>query len=638
MMLYGPEVDFGDCGACYEQVEESYDEQEMMQDPNAMVRRLADMADECMGQTNQITSGCEDAYGEDVPLFDCMMCGEICQCNMESCDEECHGSCMAGVPELDSSSDGPDCTAECQMFYGPEATAEQCNECGQLCFEAANTAVEELAMSGQEVAMEDFEVLWFDSLISCSDECMGQYGLVNIPEGKCKAPPPEGYGENVNLLKCYHCGMMCGCDLEGNCEWCDHGECMAREGPPEGPNGLLQSKKTMSRKNPNAPKAAFAHMKTRARKAVAKKLRQQKQFRAKKADAFAKLMKHKKPDRRGGSKPSDSSSSDSSGPPCDGEVAGTCMMLYGHEVDLGQCATCYGQVAGEYSEAGMIDDPNGMVRTLADMADECMGETNQITAVCEEHYGEDVPLFDCMMCGEICMCTMEGCPEPECHPGCMAGDSSFSGTDGSWTDSSSSSGYDCTAECQMFYGPNATSEQCNDCGGQCFEAAEGAAAALFTATAEYDEEFFKTVEQVWFSTLISCSDDCMAPLQNIPEGKCKDAYGDDVDLMSCYSCGMMCGCDLDGNCEWCDHGACMAGEFDYSSASWDSTYSSWSFSDSTPYSTWTTLQKVNKRASKAVHPMHASKNLHKRFQAAMTKIKKQGSDVTDLMQTSKHLK
>lgn len=312
------------------------------------------------------------------------------------------------------------------------------------------------------------------------------------------------------------------------------------------------------------------------------------------------------------------------------------MMLYGHEVDIAQCATCYGQIAPHYDEEAMMDDPNEMVRKLADMADECMGQTNQITAVCEEHYGEDVALFDCMMCGEICQCSMEGCAMgEECHPGCMAGDSSFSGTDGSWTDSSSSSDYDCTDECQMFYGPEATPEKCNECGHQCFDEANGAVEALFMSG---DDVAMEDMEQVWFETLISCSDACMAPLVNIPEQVCKAHYGDDVDLVSCYSCGMMCGCDLEGNCEWCDHGACMAGEYDYSSASWDSSSSTWSFSDSSPYSTWTTLQKVNKRASKAVHPMHASKNLHKRFQAAMTKIKKQGSDVTDLMQTSKHLK
>merc|ERR1719161_1513007 len=94
--------------------------------------------------------------------------------------------------------------------------------------------------------------------------------------------------------------MMCGCDLQGNCEWCDHYACMTG-----GPALVQKANKTMTSKNPLAPKAAFAQMQKKAKKAVAKKLRQQKKQRDSKTEAFGKLMKHKvaqkgRPGKRGG--------------------------------------------------------------------------------------------------------------------------------------------------------------------------------------------------------------------------------------------------------------------------------------------------------------------------------------------------
>merc|ERR1719198_1719512 len=111
--------------------------------------------------------------------------------------------------------------------------------------------------------------------------------------------------------------MMCGCDMEGNCEWCDHGECMTKDSSS---SWLQKANKPIAAKNPHAPKAAFVHMQKRAKKAAAKKLRQLKQRRSQKSEAFGKLMKHKiaqkgKPGKRGGKK--DDSSDE---PPCDAEV------------------------------------------------------------------------------------------------------------------------------------------------------------------------------------------------------------------------------------------------------------------------------------------------------------------------------
>merc|ERR1719198_1127214 len=131
----------------------------MMEDPNDMVRTLADMADACMNTTNLITATCEQYYGPEVLLFDCIMCGEICQCTMDAgcaMGEECHPGCMAGDAEGGVETEEDEACDECQLFYGENATAEQCEECGHKCFEEANAKVDEM-MSGNLTGMEDFE-------------------------------------------------------------------------------------------------------------------------------------------------------------------------------------------------------------------------------------------------------------------------------------------------------------------------------------------------------------------------------------------------------------------------------------------------------------------------------------------------
>merc|ERR1719231_1664618 len=122
------------------------------------------------------------------------------------------------------------------------------------------------------------------------------------------------------------------------------------------------------------------------------------------------------------------------------------------------------------------------------------------------------------------------------------------------------------------------------------EEANGAVEELAMSGADVGMEDF---EATWFNTLITCSDACMAPLVNLPEQVCKAHYGEEVDLAACYTCGMMCGCDLEGNCEWCDHGACMAGEYDFDSSAYDSSSSSIYSSSS---SSW--LQKAQKSITK----------------------------------------
>merc|ERR1719263_1710209 len=141
-----------------------------------------------------------------------------------------------------------------------------------------------------------------------------------------------------------------------------------------------------------------------------------------------------------------------------------------------------------------------------------------------------------------------------------------------------------------------------ECGTTCMEEAD---AAVDMQEWGGDVGTMEDYQSTWLETMISCSDACMAPLQNIPALVCKGHYGEDVDLLRCYGCGMECGCDLEGNCEWCDHEQCM-----------------------------------NREPAEGRF-MQNSKKLHQRFQAAMTKLdskqiiaKKQINDVTDLMQTS----
>lgn len=213
-------------------------------DPNVGLRKLADRIDDCMGQTNLLTSVCEENYGEDVALLDCMVCGMMCECESPAvCDMDCHQGCMSMDQEAYKEEEHPrpeepgddNGVEDCKMFYGDDVSPDLCKECGDKCFEEAK------AQAGS-----DGEA-FFNIMLSCSDECMGHK---NVVTDQCEAH----YGPDVDLWGCFNCGMECGCDPE-QCDAACHGGCMAGAGPagdiPDmgtaptyGMGGLLQESKS----------------------------------------------------------------------------------------------------------------------------------------------------------------------------------------------------------------------------------------------------------------------------------------------------------------------------------------------------------------------------------------------------------
>merc|ERR1719428_451528 len=106
--------------------------------------------------------------------------------------------------------------------------------------------------------------------------------------------------------------------------------------------------------------------------------------------------------------------------------------------------------------------------------DECMGSQNLLTEKCEEGYGPDVLLFDCLTCGMMCGCEAPDDCDLKCHNECMTLDAAsevYNWTDGSSYGSYSSYGDHGDGECTLYYGANVDVKKCEDCGGSCWETA-----------------------------------------------------------------------------------------------------------------------------------------------------------------------
>jgi len=287
--------------------------------------------------------------------------------------------------------------------------------------------------------------------------------------------------------------------------------------------------------------------------------------------------------------------------------------------------------------SGWHPDPNVGMKQMMDLIDGCMGQTNHLTAKCQEYYGEDVGLLDCMFCGMMCECPSPQDCDMDCHQGCM----SF---DGNEEQEEHHDDEGCgLEECKMFYGDDVSEDMCKECGETCFEEAQ--------ATAESEESFF--------NSMITCSDACMGKKNSISE-QCEAGYGSDVDVYACFNCGMMCECDAE-QCDHECHGGCMEGggaatagtsswedwdsSSDWSDSDWNMSSSSSSgnnSSDSSSYSASTAPTYNNMGA--LLQASHSGKVKNLKFPAAMRLYAKSvqmkfkaKTDTTDLMQTSKHL-
>lgn len=185
-------------------------------DPNVGMKTVTEYMDGCVGRTNSLTAACEGEYGSEVGLFDCMMCGMTCQCDLENeCDLGCHRECMAFDEEkwdeewsYDSSwtsSSSHEEGGECKMFYGEDVDLEQCENCGEKCWEDGIKGMD------WEDQSYDKEREFWETFGACSDKCMG------ISPNQVTAICQQHYGQEVDVFECINCGMVCECNMEG-CE------------------------------------------------------------------------------------------------------------------------------------------------------------------------------------------------------------------------------------------------------------------------------------------------------------------------------------------------------------------------------------------------------------------------------------
>lgn len=287
--------------------------------------------------------------------------------------------------------------------------------------------------------------------------------------------------------------------------------------------------------------------------------------------------------------------------------------------------------------SGWHPDPNVGMKQMLDSIDGCMGKTNGLTAKCEEYYGEEVALLDCMVCGMMCECPSPQECDMDCHQGCMSFDEEHYEEEEHHDDEGAG-----LEECKMFYGEDVSEDKCKECGEKCFEEA--------MANAESEEAFF--------ITMVTCSDACMGQKNAVSE-QCEAGYGPDVDVYACFNCGMMCDCDAE-QCDHECHGGCMEGGAPtYGSSSWsDFNSSSWSDSDwesaaaasrldSTdfPEDYWESTMSTYNNMGALLQASHSGKVKNLKFSTAMRLYAKSvqmrskaKTDTTDLMQTSKHLK
>jgi hypothetical protein len=317
------------------------------------------------------------------------------------------------------------------------------------------------------------------------------------------------------------------------------------------------------------------------------------------------------------------------------EAAEQCATYYGGGVDVNKCWSCSMQAFMSDDGSGWHPDPNVGMKQMLDSIDGCMGERNHLTGKCQEYYGEEVGLMDCMVCGMMCECESPQACDMDCHQGCMSFDESHYEEEEHHNDEGCG-----LEECKMFYGDDVSEDKCKECGEKCFEEA--------MANAESEEAFF--------NTLVSCSDACMGAKNEVSQ-QCEAGYGPDVDVYACFNCGMMCGCDHE-QCDHECHGGCMEGGAPtYGTSSWsDWDSSSWSDSDwdpsswssswpSTGSSSWASTMSTYANMGALLQASQSGKVKNLKFSTAMRLYAKSvqmrskaKTDTTDLMQTSKHLK
>jgi len=270
-------------------------------------------------------------------------------------------------------------------------------------------------------------------------------------------------------------------------------------------------------------------------------------------------------------------------------------------------------------------DPNVGLKKMMDRTDACMGrpgppKQNVLTKVCEENYGEEVALLDCMFCGMMCECPSPTECDMDCHQGCMSMDEE------PWKEEEHHGADEGCGleECKMFYGEDVKQDECEDCGNKCFEEA--------SAVADSPEKFF--------NYMVSCSDECMGQ-KNAVSQQCEAGYGPEVDIFACFNCGMECACDAQQCNEVC-HGDCMAGG---GGSATFGTYSDWGDlggstypglpSDwASTYPTYGALLQASKSGKLQNLKLSSALRLYVKSAQLSAKAK---SDVTDLMQSSKHL-
>jgi hypothetical protein len=100
------------------------------------------------------------------------------------------------------------------------------------------------------------------------------------------------------------------------------------------------------------------------------------------------------------------------------DAAEECKRFYGGGIDVKKCIGCTVDAFVNTDES-MWADPNVGTRAVLESIDECLDATNALTPVCEEAYGEEVGLFNCMMCGESTGCDLEGDCNHTAHADCM---------------------------------------------------------------------------------------------------------------------------------------------------------------------------------------------------------------------------
>lgn len=213
---YGDDVDLEKFWECAKTPPDT-DSESWYPDPNKGMRTVTEYMDTCVGITNSLTQECKAEYGPEVGLFDCMMCGMNCQCESPSnCDLACHRECMsfdAGAWQDESSFDSSwssssysdhEESGECKLFYGDDVNVEQCEACGEECWEKGISGIdwEDTTYAKERAFWEEFG--------GCSDVCMG---VPNLVTEVCK----DKYGDDVDVFECINCGMVCECDLE-ECE------------------------------------------------------------------------------------------------------------------------------------------------------------------------------------------------------------------------------------------------------------------------------------------------------------------------------------------------------------------------------------------------------------------------------------